>query len=499
MAGRSISYELLIDWDNSGNFSFDESDYLFSATGNESMSPPGESSFSGDSYASEMNLTLLNKGARFTSTNSSSLIYAYIANGAFYQKKVKLSVTLGGTTHVIFRGFIKGINEKFRTVEEGGKVVLTCRSDDDQIKFKGVSTSVSITYNYYVESQDEGTIIAKILETSGLVDTVHYRSQAQSNPTIDRGLFSIPYFWMDKESPIEDASMLAQACGGRFFFNTEDGYYYYRNAFEFATGVGGTSQATLTETNCSSFGYSANDDEMFESVTITARPRYITEIKEIWRNDDVIRLAPGEVKQIHAKLNQPLIQYENTSFVATTTAGLPISGITSSVAAYSQRLVITLTNTSAYSVFIRDFYATGRLLEALDSIEYSNSSSDTYWNTRDGKEKQITANAYVQSWAQAKAIADIIVDRQGSFSPVIKADGYVGTSFLRVGDRVTVTITGRISSVQHIITRQNWTLSDKGFNQSFELYEATGIYGLSIGSYFIIGTHSQNSAKSYFY
>lgn len=496
---RQVSFQLLIDWDNSGNFTFDESDYLFSATGNESMSPPGESSFSGNSYASEMSLVLLNTGARFTSTNSSSPIYSYLASGAFYQKKVRLSVTLGGTTHTVFRGFIKGMNEKFRTTQEGGKVTFTCRSDDDQIKFKGVSTTTSITYNYYVESQDEGTIIAKILETSGLVDTVHYRSQSQSSPTIDRGLFSIPYFWMDKESPIEDASMLAQACGGRFFFDTETGMYYYRNAFEFATGVGGTSQTTLTESNCDSFGYNANDEEMFESVVITARPRYITEIKEIWRNDDVVRLAPGEVKQIQAKLNQPLIEYESTSFIATTTAGLPISGITSSVAAYSQRLVITLTNTSAYSVFIRDFYATGRLLEALDSIEYSTSSGDSYWSGRDGKEKQITANAYVQSWAQAKAIADIIVDRQGTFSPVIKADNYRGTLFLRVGDRVSVTITGRLSAVEHVITKQNWTLSDKGFAQSFELYEATGIYGLSIGSYFIIGTHSQNSAKSYFY
>ena len=89
---RSISYQLLIDWDGSGNYSFDESSYLFSATGNESMSPPGESSFSGDSYASEMNLTLLNTGARFTSTNSSSDIYSYLANGAFYQKRIRFLV-----------------------------------------------------------------------------------------------------------------------------------------------------------------------------------------------------------------------------------------------------------------------------------------------------------------------------------------------------------------------------------------------------------------------
>lgn len=496
---RSVNYELLIDWDNSGNFSYDESDYLFSANGNESMSPPGESAFSGNSYASEMSLILLNTGARFTSTNSSSAIYSYIANGAFYQRKVKLSVTIGGTTHVIFRGFIKSMSENFRTTQDGGKVTITCRSSDDELKFDAVSTSTTTTLNYYLDAQDEGTIIAEILENAGLVDNTHFRSQAYGSPTIDRGLFTIPYFWMDKDSPIEDAAMVAQACGGRFFFNTEDGLYYYKNAFEFATGVGGTSQATLDESNVESFSYNAGDKELFESVVVTARPRYITEVKEIWRNDDVVKLNPGEVKVIHAKTNQPIIRYSNINFIATTTAGLPISGVTSSVAAYSQRLVITLTNSTAYTVFIRDFYANGRLLEALDTIEYSTASSDSYWSGRTGDEKKITANAYVQTWAQAKAIADIVVDRQGTFSPLLSVNNYRGTSFLRVGDRVTVNITGRLSSVQYITTKQQWTLGQTGFTQSLELYQASGIYGLTIDGYFIIGTHSQNSSKKFFY
>lgn len=499
MAGRQVSYQLLVDWDNSGNFTFDESNYLLTATGDESMSAPGESSFGSDGYISQANITLLNTGGRFTCTNSSSAIYSYIQDGLFYQKRMRLSVTLGGVTHTIFRGYIKGIREDFRNSEKGGTVVLTCRSLDDVQKNKAVSTTAGVTYNYYVENQDEGSIIAKILELAGLTDNVDYRSQAYGSPTIDRGLFSIPYFWMDKDSPLEDAYMLAIACGGRFYYNTEDGLFYYRNAFEFATGVGGTSQATLDESNCNLFSYDANDEELFESVTVTARPRYITEIKEIWRNDDIVKLNPGEVKIIEAKLNQPLIEYESVSFVTTTTAGLPLTGVTSSVAAYSQRLVITLTNSTAYLVYLRDFYATGRLLEALDNIEYSTSSADSYWSGRDGKEKKITANAYVQSWAQAKAIADILVDRQGTFSPGLGAKQYKGTGFLRVGDRVTVNITDRISSGSYIITKQSWSLTAQGFSQDFEMYNATGIYGLAISSYFIIGTHSQNSAKKFFY
>lgn len=190
---RSVSYELLIDWDNSGNFSFDESNYLFSANGNESMSPPGESAFSGNGYASEMSLVLLNTGARFTATNSSSPLYSYLNDGAFYQRRVRLNVTLGGTTHTVFRGYIKSISENFRTTQDGGKVTITCRSSDDQLKFDAISTSTSTTLSYYQDARDEGAIIVAILEAAGLVDNTHFRSQAYGSPTIDRGLFTIPY------------------------------------------------------------------------------------------------------------------------------------------------------------------------------------------------------------------------------------------------------------------------------------------------------------------
>ena len=495
---RIISYQLLIDWDNSGSFNFNESNYMLSANGNESMTPPGSSSFSSEPYSSEMTIVLLNTSSRFSALNTSGPLYTYLQNGGHYQKKIRLTVTIDATTYTIFRGFIKSAEESFLDERDSTKVTLVCRSSDDQLKLKGISTGHSITNQFYAEARDEGQIIAEILETSGLIDNVNYRSQDFANPTIDRGLFSIPYFWMDEESPIDDAASLAQACGGRFFFDTETGMYYYKNAFEYATGESATSQETLTLSNCSSFEYSVNDRELAESIIVSARPRYASEVKEIWRNDDVIKLLPYQSKQIIARLNQPLVEYRNTYYTVTSTAGLPISGVTNSVASYSQKLVMTITNTSAYSVFIRDFYATGRVLEPLYIIEYYRESNNSYWSGRKGKEVKINTNAYVQSWSQAKAIGDIAIERLGSFSPELSVGGYVGSKFLRIAQMVTVSVPSKLSTT-FIITKQSWNLSSKGLTQSLEMYGAGAIYGLGISNYFVIGTHSQNSSKKYFY
>ena len=207
-----------------------------------------------------------------------------------------------------------------------------------------------------MDAQDEGIIVA-ILEAAGSLDNTHFRSQAYGSPTIDRGLFTIPYFWMDKDSPIEDAAMVAQACGGRFFLTQKMVCIITRTLLNLQQELVALLKLRLMNL-IQNLSLIMQAIKNFSRVLLfTARPRYITEVK-VWRSDDVVRLAPGEVKIVNAKLNQPLIRYSNINYIATTTAGLPISGITSSVASYSQRLIITLTNSSAYTVFIRDFMQT---------------------------------------------------------------------------------------------------------------------------------------------
>lgn len=497
---RQISYSVLFDWDNSGNFSFNESDYVDSVSGDESISPPGEGSFSGDGYITEITISFLNPSGRFSVNNSSSPIYSYITNGAFLQKKVVVSVTIDSTTTVLFRGYVKSMNENMHTTSKIGKVDIKCRSQDDIYKGMQVSTLASITKSVFLAQYDESEIIKRVLEAAGLVDNTHFRSQAYANPTLDRGLFVIPYFWLDKESPIEDCWLVAQACSGRFYYDSNDGLFYYKNAFEFGKGRGGTSQATLTETNTEDFSYNAVDQELVESVSVTARPRYISESKEIWRSDKPIRVYPSATVTIDADINKPIIEYNSYSYKLTSANGQIVdSGISIATTVYSQKVTFAITNSTNRLLFLRDFSVIGRQLEPLDNIDYARTSGSSFWSTRNGSEKKINGNAYVQTFAQAKALGDVVLDRQSQFAPKLSVKKYKGNTILRVGDRVTASISSRLSSTEFIVSSMKWSISKSGFYQDLELLQASGIYGLSIGSYFIIGTHRESDNKKLFY
>ena len=142
---RLIDYSVLFDWDGSGNFSFNEKNYVELVSGDESISPPGESSFSGSGFITQLTIDLINTDSRFSTTNPSSPIYSYISNGGFLQKKVMVTLKIDGTGFTIFTGYIKSMNEVFRNGKTIGKVKVVCRSQDDIIKNMQISTLASIS------------------------------------------------------------------------------------------------------------------------------------------------------------------------------------------------------------------------------------------------------------------------------------------------------------------------------------------------------------------
>jgi hypothetical protein len=63
---------------------------------------------------------------------------------------------------------------------------------------------------------------------------------------------------------------------------------------------------------------------------------------------------------------------------------------------------------------------------------------------------------------------------------------------------VSVSAVGKFSG-NFIVTKSKFNLSKTGFYQDLDLFNASGIYGLQTGGYFIIGTHSGNDNKKLFY
>ena len=148
--------------------------------------------------------------------------------------------------------------------------------------------------------------------------------------------------------------------------------------------------------------------------------------------------------------------------------------------------------------YVKELKLFGQVLEPAETINYERESTSTFWSSRSGIEKSLTSNAYIQTYAQAKSIGDIIFDRQTKYNSILKINNYLGNQFLRVGDRVTVNIPNRATG-EFFIVRNDWSINSSGLRQNFELLSFSGIYGQSSDSYFIIGSNKTADNKKLFY
>jgi len=509
MASRELSYNLYVDWAGDNSYSFNESNYLLSASGNDEMSNPNESVYSGNGYASEASFTLFNKGFRFSPSGSPVLasggIKEHIQNGKFYGKKVRFYVVIDGDSELVFQGGIKEITENPRTTSNPGTVTLSCNSEDAFIINQKLNTPNSDTKSYFETGKDEGELIARTLTLAGLADGVHFISQSYGGggtPTIDRGMFTIPWYWLDSESPVEDCWKLAAACCGRFYYNTEDGKYYYKNAQFLGFAPSSIVQETLSESNCDRVTPIYKDKELYKSVKVTIRPRQIGQKTVMWEPDEVIRILPGETINLSAKLNAPVYEYTELKLKVTNTGGFDITDDMSiaSPTYFTQSVDFQITNNGAYHGFIRQFQLIGRPLEGGETSFYERESSDTtYWSGRQGKERKISENPYLQTLAQGEAIANMLAQRQGYFNEEFSVEGYRGINILRVAWRVRLINSSISLDKEAIVTSVNWKLDASGFSQDLKGIAGSNLYQYTPGDYFIIGTHSGSSSKRYFY
>lgn len=508
MPARELNYTLFVDWAGDGSFSFNESNYVLSASGNEEMANPEESVSSGSGYVSEMTVTLANTNRRFSPSASpaaaSGGILEYIQNGNFYGKRVRFNIAIDGDSERIFTGRIKQIVENTRTSKSFGTVSIKCVSDDGFIINRRMNTPVSDTKVYYDVGKDEGELISRILALAGLSDGTDFVSQAHASSakTIDRGLFIIPWFWMESDSPVEDCWNLASACGGRFFYNTSDGKYYYQNAQYFGFVPSSVSQVTMTESNTDRIAPIYQDKELYKSVIVTARPRGIGDKKVLWEPDEVVRILPGETITFNAKLSVPVYEFDELKVVATNTGGFAVTNDISVSAPtyYTQNVSFNLTNTGPYHAFLRTFQLIGRGIEGGQATTVDTPALNTsFWSGKQGKERKVGDNPYIQTIAQAEALSNLLAHRQGYFSEQFEVDGYRGDSLLKVGWRVTLVNDSLAINKEAILTSVSWRIDGSGFSQDCKAIAASNLYHFTPGEYFTIGTHSGSSSKRMFY
>jgi hypothetical protein len=218
--GRVVKARLYVLWPTQSVYS-PETDWLQSFSGQVRLSPPLQSIMATRSIVDQVSITLHNTAQRYSSLVSGGSTISYVAEGAYYHSPMYLEVSIdnGGSYTRIFTGVIKYMSETAVTGREASTVTLDCRSREEEILNTKISTTQTEFAAIYDGAENESQILARWLEDAGLTS---------GDYELDDGLCTIPWAWLNDESPIEQGWDLAAACGGRFYLRHSDGKIYLR-------------------------------------------------------------------------------------------------------------------------------------------------------------------------------------------------------------------------------------------------------------------------------
>lgn len=489
---RLIKPRLWIEWDNNYRY-VNETPYLISAVGSMRLAAPESSVSSPRGIVDECTLILDNKTGRYSPLNTSSPLYDVIQGGRAYHADMYLEVSIdgGATYHRIFTGVIKIPEESGATYREGAIARIDCRSRDETLLSKRLSTTREQMVEAHEQFYTESDLMREWLHMAALTEGHDF--------VLDPGLWVIPWAWLDDESPLEEIWQLASACGGRFYCDP-DGVFRYENAQHWLTAPHTTSQAFYGIDSFEQSNPRFDDRELYKAVTVEIAERVEAEPETIWQADEVIVVPPDSSRTIIAKLRQPATAITEVNYNAVTAGAKPINNAVSvAVVPYAARCEITITNSNdTYAAYVTTLNLYGRSLDGRPGGEETRESSDSFWNKRQGRTKALRGNVYIQSRAQAAMLAEFLRDRYQLPRLFFFLRGVPGNPARRLGDRITVSDASVMNSSRHVfITEIRWRLDDKGFVQDIGCIDAVGLFPDQ--HYFTLGSSELGGSHALFY
>ena len=222
-------------------------------------------------------------------------------------------------------------------------------------------------------------------------------------------------------------------------------------------------------------------------------------------------VAAGATKTITAKLRQPATSvYGMVSAVdwrAVTSGGTDITGnVTISLTKYAQRVEMTIANNHGWrTAFLVRLQLRGIGLDGRPGQQVEVTSTDGFWTDRTPR-KLTTSGFYIQTYAQAKFLADFHIDRHEQPTMFHSITGLPGRPAMRLGHQVAISLEAGVitpnTRYAHVYEIR-WRLSRQGFSQDVELVDRERLYAYATASpvkpYFRLGATALGTAGRYFY
>lgn len=498
--GRTIAAKVSIDWDFDGTETV-ESGRLVSARGSHRLAPPGQSITGSSGQIAQMSIELDNSDNRYSPLISAGALYSNISGGKMYRMPIVFEVSIdGGSSYdIIFTGVLKLPRHRTLAPGQPKTLALDARGNEERLINLAHNTPQATFVTYHNDGYTEGQLIYNVLVTQVGLDTAEV--------VIDEGLFSIDWFWLDDASPVEECWRLASATGGRFYCQY-DGKFVYENATAWLLNSRSTtSQATFTRSDFQSLTVYYDDNDLASKVTAKANLYEFGESGELWKASEPTTVPPGKSRTITAELSSPAYQIDSVTYTARTAGGTDLSGsVTLTRTDYAQRVELVFANAHAtLAAVISGVTITGVGVEVAEKVSVDKTSASSFWdvanpNRKPDSLKTTFSNPWIQSRAQADALAQFVLDRQEEPTLFYLVEGVQGDPERRLGDRVTVNDSEQMDSARDaIVIGIDWSYSAQGgFKQTLMAVDVAGLYpyiGASPG-YFVLGTNKLGAADA---
>jgi len=387
----------------------------------------------GNSKSGTANITLSNKTNRFSPFLTTGALYDYIGGAKLPRHKVKIYAGFYNSSSVAenlprFVGFVKEATED--TIAQ--TVTLYCEDLAVELKGREIHTTTQV-------ATTPGDWIDYIIAAVNLQLTAESRTNITTS--VDAGRFSIDFAWMQGETAWEEIKAVAEADGGRVYFD-HSGVLRYEDMSHVLLGAHASSVFTFTGARYAGLTHSWTIKEPpINAVTVQYFPRFIANREVIYSCGERLLIRPGETIEHKASFREPaysvLDPVADTDYQAVTAAGFDMtSDITITATAYSKQATLSIENTGNDSLYMWRNQLRGNLVakREMDEVEYEDATSIAQY----GKNHVQISSPLIQGRRHATAIAHFTIDRNKDPKQGIVLQGIPAIPYLEVSDRVTV-------------------------------------------------------------
>lgn len=363
-----------------------------------------------------------------------------------------------------------GLTETFEPNIKNDTIHIHCYDFGKELQEKKAITSTSTGPRMFTNKPTEALLI-HLADMAGLTSDDY---------NFERGKNVVPFFWIQDGSIMYYMSMLAEAEGGRIFFD-EDGVLNFWNRDHIDNNINSVYQFT-NEHDILDYSYRIDKDEIFNHIIVKTSPREVQANQVVWSLEAAEQIQAGQNKTIWCTLDDPLTgatqptSTGSTSYIRGNTeydnSGTDISGnlYVSDFTVFATDIKIVVDNQSGKDGYITGLSVFGTPAKITKEIEVEaedSDSIDTY-----GRQTLQIENNYILNESYAQNLAN---DKLFNLkNPRSKAKiSVLGVPYLQLGDIVTVP-EGYSGQYQNLfIKRKRWEIADGDYIEHLELEQKT--------------------------